>query len=103
MNAVRRDVVAQIIRRAVSHAGAHAAACHPRRETARMMVTPVIILGQFALRVARATELAAPDHKRVVKQTALLQIRDERGAGLVGFLALNGDALRQITMLVPTL
>ena len=37
-----------------------------------------------ALHHRRAAELAAPDDQRVVEQAALLQVLDQRGAGLVG-------------------
>ena len=64
------------------------------RETARMMVAAVIGRRQLALRIVGAAELAAPDDERVVEQPALLQVRDQRGAGLVGFAALRCDAVR---------
>jgi hypothetical protein len=43
------DVVAEIIGRAVDEAGLHAAARHPHRETARMMVAAVVGRRQLAL------------------------------------------------------
>lgn len=43
------DVVTEIVRLAIDQAGLHAATGHPRGETARMMVTPVIICREFAL------------------------------------------------------
>ena len=44
-----------------------------------------------ALHHRRAAELAAPDHERVVEQAALLQILDQRRAGLIGVLAVLLD------------
>ena len=49
MDAAFRDVVTEIIRLAIDEARLHTATRHPRRETARMMVAPIIIRREFAL------------------------------------------------------
>ena len=49
VDAALRDVVTEIVRLAIDQAGLHTAASHPGGETARMMVTPVIIRREFAL------------------------------------------------------
>ena len=80
---ILRDVEAELVGLADSDAGLHAAAGHPHGEGVRMMVAAV----GAALHHRRAAKLAAPDHQRVVEQAALLQILDQRGAGLVGVVA----------------
>ena len=62
-----------------------AAAGQPHREGVGMMVAAVVA----ALDHRRAAELAAPDDERVVEQAALLQVLDERRAGLVGVAAVR--------------
>ena len=49
------------------------------REAAAVVVAAVVVLGQRALAVDRAAELAAPDDQRVVEQAALLEVLDQRG------------------------
>ena len=49
VDAALRDVVAEIVRLAIDQAGLHAATGHPRGETARMMVAPVIVRSEFTL------------------------------------------------------
>ena len=60
-----------------------AAAGQPHREGVGVVVAAVVA----ALDHRRAAELAAPDDQRVVEQAALLQVLDQRGAGLVGVAA----------------
>ena len=65
------DVVAVIVGASVGDARLDAAAGHPDAETARVMITPIVILAQPALTIRRAAELTAPHHERVVEHTAL--------------------------------
>ena len=65
------DVVAVIIRAAVGDARLDATAGHPNTETARVMITPIVILAQPALTIRRAPKLATPHHERVIEHTAL--------------------------------
>ena len=63
-----------------------------------MMVAAVVA----ALHHRRAAEFAAPNHQRVFEQAALLEILDERGAGLVGVRDSSwSDVSDQVAMLVP--
>src|SRR3954447_15306360 len=103
VHAVLHDVVTVLARLAVHGAGLCAAARHPKAEAARMMIPAVVGFGKLALRIVRAAKLAAPDHESIVEQPALLQVRHEGGAGLIGFPALVFDAAREATMLVPAL
>ena len=65
------------------------------------MVAAVVVLRQRSLAVDGPAELAAPDHQRLVEQTALFQVLDEGGGGLVDVLALAADLRRQAAVLVP--
>ena len=65
------------------------------------MIAPVVGVGELALAEHRAPELAAPDDERLVEQTALLEIRDERRGRLIRPTALQREIARQIVVLVP--
>ena len=62
---VAHDVVPELVGLAVRDAALHAAAGHPDRERSRMVIPPVVVDRQLALRVVGAAELAAPDHERM--------------------------------------
>src|SRR5207249_4992722 len=98
---VSRDVVTKIIRLAVADAALYSAAGHPHREAAPVMIATVIRRVEFSLAVGGAAKFSAPDHQRVIEQSALLQIFDERGAWLVHVAALQADVAGQIVMLIP--
>src|SRR5207302_8128249 len=95
------DVVGEIIRLAVDGAALDAAAGHPDGEAARVVVAAVVGLRQPALRVDRAAELAAPQHERLVQQTALFQILHQVPRRLVHVAALAGQDARQVAVNVP--
>ena len=95
------DVVAELVGLAVDLAALGAAAGHPHREAARVVVAAVVLLGESALAVDRAAELAAPDDERVVEHPALLEVLDEGVAGLVDVLALAPHAARKVGVMVP--
>src|SRR5689334_7109214 len=98
---VRDYVVAVIVGLADRNAFSDAAAGDPHREIARVMIAPVIGLGQLALAINRATEFPAPDDQRVVQQPALLQIMNERRSRLIGAPALESQIARQVVVLIP--
>src|SRR5262249_39054394 len=77
VDGVADDVVGEVVGFAVDDAGADAAAGHPDRETARMVVAAVVLARERALAVDGAAELAAPDDQRVLQETALLEIADQ--------------------------
>ena len=98
---VLHHVVAEVIGRAEHKPRPDAAASHPDREAARMMVATEVPLTDLALRISGPSEFPAPDHQRVVEQAAGLQVFHQRGAGFVGVLGLSFDALRQAAVMVP--
>ena len=67
-----------------------------------MMVTAVVIPGQFALAIDRAAKFTTPHDERFLEHVALLQIFDEGPGGLVNVAALVADVPRQVVVLVPT-
>jgi hypothetical protein len=69
-----------------------AAAGHPHREAARVVVAAVVLGVRPPGLVARAAEFAAPDDEGVVEHAALLQVLDQAGAGLVDVAALGRHA-----------
>ena len=77
------DVEAEVVGLAERDARLDPAAGQPHREGVRVVVAAVVA----PLDHRRAAELAAPDDQRVVEQPALLQVLDQRGAGLVGVVA----------------
>src|SRR5688500_5567716 len=80
VHAVLGRVEAEVVRRTVGEARLDAPARHPERERIRVMIaTPLFEIINLPLKKRRAPKLAAPDHKRVVEQSALLQIADQRG------------------------
>ena len=69
--------VSEIIGLPVSHAGTKATACGPHREGIDVMVPSAhFVVTRFAHR--RSSEFPAPNHDRIVEETALFQIQNER-------------------------
>src|SRR5262245_7018592 len=101
MYGIARDVVAEIVRLAYCDSRIDCPAGKPDRETALVMVPPVICLGQPALRINCATEFSAPDDQRVVEHPSLFQIHNQSGGRLISVLGLFRDVFRQIPVLVP--
>src|SRR5215510_16061770 len=98
---VRDDVVAVIVGLADRDTLLYAAAGDPHREIARVMIAPVIGLGQLALAIDRAPEFPAPDDQRVVEHASSLQILNERRRRLIRALALKRQIARQVAVLIP--
>ena len=98
---ILHHVVAVVVGSPVRQAGLDAAAGHPHREAARMMVASVVGLAELALAVDGAPELAAPDDKRVVQEAALLEVFHQRGRSLVCVARLQTDIPGEVLMLVP--
>ena len=88
------DVVAEVVGLAVDDALLDAPAGKPDGEALGMVVAAVVVARELALAIDGAAELAAPDHERVVEQSALLQVGDQGVAGLVD-VAGTGWAGRQ--------
>ena len=66
------DVVAVVVGLAVGDAGFDPATGHPDGEAARVVVAPVVFIGELALAVGGASELAAPDDEGLVEHAPAL-------------------------------
>src|SRR5206468_2970964 len=80
---VLHHVVAVIVRFPVGEPWPDAPASHPEGETTTVMVAAVVVLGERALAVDGAPELAAPNDERVVEQSAGLQVLNQGSARLI--------------------
>ena len=67
---------------------------HPDGKATRVMVAAVVIGRELALAIDRSAKLAAPDDQRIVQETSLFQVIDQRRGSLVGFPAPDSNALR---------
>src|SRR3954454_23931686 len=101
VHGIAHNVIAELVGLAIDRAALDAAAGHPDGETARVMIAAEAVGLDFALAVRGAPEFAAPDDQRVVEQPALLEVGDERLAGLIDFLALVRQALGQAAVVIP--
>ena len=90
VNGVLDDVVAEIVRLSVADALLDAAAGHPYREAARVMIAAVILARQLALTISRPTKLSAPHNQRLIEQAAPFEIADQGVARLIHVAALIG-------------
>ena len=77
VDGVLGDVVAEVVRAAVGHAGFDSAASHPEGEAARVVITAVVVAGQLALAVGSSSKFSSPDHKCVVEHTSLFEVFDQ--------------------------
>ena len=80
MHAILGHGYSQLIRRAMHDAAFHAAACHPGGKHLMVMFAAFGV-GRFVIR--RSPELGCPDDERVVEQTSLFEVAEERGDGAI--------------------
>ena len=66
------------------------------------MITTVVGFGKGALRVDRASELAAPNDQCFIQKSALFKILDQSSRCLIGVVTLSGKLFGQIPVLIPT-
>src|SRR5215472_18864081 len=78
-------------------AGPHSSSGQPHGERIRMMIASIAA----ALHHRRAAELATPDDQGILQEPALLEVLDQRRAGLVRFAAVDADVPYEVTVLVP--
>src|SRR5665213_4181381 len=98
---ILHDVVAEVVGLAIDHARLDAAAGHPDREAARVMIAAIILARQRALTVDRAAEFAAPDDERLIEQAALLQVGEQAITRSIDIAALDRQVGGEVAMLVP--
>ena len=98
---VFEDVVGVIVGFAVIKSLFESTACDPRTETSPMVITAVAGFGQLALAVDRSSKLTAKDHYRVLQHAPLFQVLDQGDGRLIHALAVCGEFLGQVAVLVP--
>lgn len=103
MHRVLHDIITKIVRLAINRPRFDAAARHPDRKAAWVMVTPVNFFVHLALAITRSAKFPAPNYERIVEQTTLFKVENEGGAGLVGLFCLHSHFGNEVAMLVPTL
>ena len=73
------DVKTQIVGGAIERARLDAAAGHPHRECLRVMIAAQATMeNRVAFHHRRAAEFAAPNHERLIEQTALFEVAQGR-------------------------
>ena len=97
---VLNNVVSQRVGLAV-HAGSNPGPGHPQCKTPGMMVPAKIVWLQFALAIVCSPEFSCPDHQRIVQQSPLFKVRQQRRSGLIGFPRLGSNGGREISVLIP--
>src|SRR6185437_2335360 len=91
------DVETEVVAFPDRNAGLDAAPRHPHCEGIRVMIAAIVA----ALHHRRAAEFAAPDDERAVQHSALLEVLNQGGGGLVGIDTIFLDVVSQIRVLVP--
>ena len=91
--------VAEFVGRAVDDAALDAGAGEPHGHGLVVMIAADGTL--VALRHRRAAELAGPDDQRVVEHAALLEVGDQRRAGLVDFAGAQRQLFLQQAVMIP--
>ena len=88
MNAVRCDIISDIVGLSVGEACFNSTARHPISKTAGMMVTAVGRIPKLTLTVSGSSKLASPDHQGVFQHTSLFEVMDKCGLRLIDVVAL---------------
>jgi len=101
MHLIPHHIVRVVVGFAVGEPRPNAAARHPDRVAARVVIPPRGRIVRFALTVDGPSELPGPDDQGIVQQAALFQILHQRRRGPVGILTLHGDLMDQIAVRVP--
>ena len=95
--AIIHGLEAKLITGTVAHTRLHARAGHKAGECARVVVATSTV----ALQERHAAEFRGPNDERVIKQTAALEVANQRGGGLIHNLRLHGVAVLNVSMRVP--
>src|SRR5579884_3874781 len=96
MDLVLHSAKAQFVGRAKGLTAAHAAARQPGTEAIRILVAATV-----ALHHRRAAELTSPDDQRTFQQTALLQIAQQTGNGLIDAPGIGSMVAGTIAVAIP--
>lgn len=95
------DVVAVVVRAAVSLPTFDAASGQPQTEAAWMVISSVVVLREVSLAIHRSPKFSAPDNQRVFEKSSLFKVQNESRRGLVGIFTLFADSRRELGVLIP--
>src|SRR6266550_3648662 len=95
---VLHRLVAEVIGSAMDVAFLETTTREPERKAVPIVIATILALGH-----RQTPELAGPKHDGIIKEPALLEIQDERGAGLVGHFAQAAKFLGVLVVRVPRL
>jgi len=104
---VLHRVVVEVVGFAVRDARLDAAASHPYRVAADVVIAPIARGGggrlarARGLSIHRSSKLAAPHDKRVLEHPPLFQVLDQRRRSLVDIVGTISDQLGQVVMVIP--
>ena len=87
--------ISELVGRAVGDAGFDAATGHPDGETFDVVITAT------ALRHGRASEFPAPDDKGLVEHSALFEVSQECGGGLIHSFCHTSDGIFDTSVVIP--
>ena len=87
------DVVGEIICLAIFKSRFESTARHPHGKATSMMVAPMVVLGQFSLRINGSSKFTSTDHDRILEQPTLFEILDQCSGGLIDVLGLTTNLL----------
>src|SRR5688572_4274649 len=85
-----------VVGSANAHARLDASARHPNGEAGGVVLAPVV-----TLRHGRAAEFAGPNHQRLIEQSSLLEVSQQRRDRLIGPTRTRGVIIRELRMRVP--
>ena len=103
MNGILGDIVAEVVGFAVDNTWLDASTRHPDRETTAVVISPRTGTTQLSLTVDGSPELSAPDDERVVEQSPLFEVLDQRRDRLVALPCQSAMILLQVVVTVPRL
>ena len=90
------DMITELIRLAVDRAALHSAAGEPDAEAEGIVIASVTALGK-----GRTTEFSGPDDESVIEESALFEIPEQPGDGLIHLLGHVPVSFFETAVLVP--
>src|SRR5262245_48877529 len=104
VDGIFHNVIAKIIRPAVSDSCPGAAARHPHRESVLMVIAPRFGSGSFAsldLLHGCASKFTTPNHKGFIKQATLFEVLNQGSHWLINIFTFGGQPRGEVIVMVP--
>ena len=96
MNFVFLGVEPVLIGRAVGESGLHATARHPHRESVRIVIATVAVLGHRG-----SSKLATPDDQRFLEHSTVFQVGNQGGDAGIDLASVIAVRRFEVPMLIP--